>query len=485
MSQESKRSLIAVLAAGALFLSAGYCADAAGFRSVAGGRKDATPVFQKALDDCFEKGGGQVVIPPGDYLCGPIVLRSGVDIRLERGARILGKTDFRNDYNLEGFSGEDPDRPDTFANYGEKALILGKNIEDVCISGEGVIDGRSNLVDFEANGFKDNDGRPYAVLFRDCKNVSVRGVTICNSAFWTIRFWCCEKVRVDGVTINSMHFRNNDGIDIEARDAVISNCIIDADDDGICLKSDNPNFQAGNIVITNCVVSSNCNPIKFGTSSRGGWKNVTISNCVIRPTRETHFRRFDGWYKNIAKGYLGGMSGVAIECADGGCVQNINVNDITMSGVITPIMIVLNRRNGVGSISDVNISNINAYAEGVIPCFVAGLPEAKVKNISLSNINVVQRGGEKEMKGPLPEAPTSYPENRMFGHVLPACGLYLRHVDGITVDNLRIRLLEQDQRPCVVLDDVCGESITRLQCNGTDGELMRRAGGSCPDTRTP
>lgn len=458
--------------AGALFQGAG--AAAAGFKSVSDGKKDATAVIQKALDDCQAKGGGQVVIPAGDYLCGPVVLRSGVDIYLSRGARIMGKTDYRNDYNLTGLAGEHTDKSTAFAVYSEKALIIGKNIENVCISGEGTIDGRSNLVDFKANKFKDNDGRPYAVLFKACRNVSVRGITICNSAFWTLRFWCCEKVIVDGVRINSMHFRNNDGIDIEARDAVIANCIIDAEDDGICLKSDNPNFKAGNIAITNCVVSSNCNPIKFGTSSYGGWENVTISNCVVRPTPETHFRHFDTWYKNVAPGYLGGMAGVAIECADGGTVRNINVSNITMTGVLTPIMIVMNRRHGLGEISDISVTNVTAYAEGVIPCFVAGLPEKKVSNVYLGNINVVQRGGMKAMTTPVPENPTCYPENRMFGHVLPACGLWARHVEGLTVRDMRVRMLEKDYRPCVVLDDVSKDDISGMECNGTEGILISR-----------
>lgn len=470
----SLRSGFFTVIAVACALSWGTGAAAAGFKSVSDGKKDATAIIQKALDDCRDKGGGQVVIPAGDYLCGPIFLRSGVDIYLSRGARIMGKTDYRNDYDLENLAGEHNDASTVFSVHNERALIVGKGINDVCISGEGTIDGRSNLVDFNACGFKDNDGRPYAVLFRDCRNVSVRGISIVNSAFWTLRFWCCEKVIVDGVRINSMHFRNNDGIDIEARDAVITNCIIDAEDDGICLKSDNPGFKSGNIVISNCIVSSNCNPIKFGTSSYGGWENVTISNCVIRPTTETHFRHFDGWYKNVAEGYLGGMSGVAIECADGGVVRNINVSNITMSGVLTPVMIVLNRRHGLGTISDVSVTNITAYAEGVIPCFIAGLPEKKVCNVRLANINVIQRGGMKAMENPVPENPSCYPENRMFGHILPACGLWARHVDGLSVSDMRVRLLEPDARPCVVLDDVSGEVITNLTSIGTDGQLIRK-----------
>jgi len=462
---------LTLLIAGVLSQGAGLSASR--FKSVSDGKKDATAVIQKALDDCQSKGGGQVVIPAGNYLCGPIVLRSGVDVHLSRGARIMGKTDYRNDYNLEGLAGEHKDESTAFAVFSEKALLIGKGIENVTISGEGTIDGQSNLVDFNANGFKDNDGRPYALLFKNCRNISVRGITICNSAFWTLRFWCCEKVCVDGVRINSMHFRNNDGIDIEARDAVITNCIIDAEDDGICLKSDNKNFKAGNIVISNCIVSSNCNPIKFGTSSYGGWENVTISNCVVRPTPETHFRHFDGWYKNVAKGYLGGMAGVAIECADGGTVRNINVSNITMRGVLTPVMIVLNRRHGSGTISDVNVSNITAYAEGVIPCFIAGLPEKKVCNVHLSNINVVQRGGMPAMTKPVPENPLSYPENRMFGHVLPACGLWARHVEGLTVSDMKIRLLEPDGRPCAVLDDVSGADIRGLYCEGSSGVLRQ------------
>lgn len=462
-----------------IFLAGSFCALAGRqstrpFEKVNDGVKLASPVIQAAIDECAAKGGGTVVIPAGNYLCGPIIMRSNVELHLCAGAAIKGKTDFKNDYNITGADSNPVFKGEQWAPANERALIFAKDVENVTISGRGTIDGQSNLVDFKAMGYKDNDGRPYAVLFKRCKNVSVTDVTICNSGFWTLRLWECEKVIIDRVRINSMHFRNNDGIDIDAKDVTISNCIIDAEDDGICLKSDNRDFLPENISITNCIISSNCNPIKFGTSSKAGWKNVTISNCVIRPTTVSYFRSFSGWYENVKKGYLGGMSGVAIECVDGGRIENISVSNITMSGVLTPIFIVLNRRSGIGNIDGINISNIVAEAEGVLPCMVVGLPEKKVQNVHLSNIVIKQRGGMPAMTTPVKEAPTAYPENRMFGHVLPACGLYLRHVDGITVESMEVRLIEQDHRPCVWLDDVVGENFNNFKCFGSDAAFSNR-----------
>lgn len=445
------------------------------FTKVNDGKKLASSAIQKAIDDCALKGGGTVTIPSGNYLCGPLFLRSNVELHLCAGAVIKGITDYKNGYSYDDGGVVDYKEGEKWAPNQQRALIVALDVENVVISGPGTIDGQSDKVDFLANGYKNNDGRPYGVLFMRCKNVSVHDITICNAAFWTLRIRECVGVTVDRVKINSMYFRNNDGIDIEGRDVTVSNCIIDSEDDAICFKSDSRDFISENITITGCVISSNCNPIKFGTASKAGWRNVAISNCVIRPTKASYFHSYSqSKYRNVKAGYLGGMSGIAIECVDGGKIENISISNITMRGVLTPIFIVLGRRSGIGTIDGINISNIVAEAEGVLPCMVVGLPEKKIRNVYLSNIFVKQRGGMDAMEKPVKENPKSYPEHRMFGHVLPACGLYLRHVDGITVDNMNVSMIEQDHRPCVWLDDVEGEKLRGIEYSGSDGALVHQ-----------
>ena len=441
-----------------IFLTAAFPSFAKdAFSKVNDGKKDATSVIQSAIDACSGRGGGEVIIPPGEYLCKTIRLRSHVTLVVSRGAALKGSLDYWNDYEKRSF-------------------ILAEGISDFGIRGGGVIDGQADKLDFNANGFKNNDKvRPYILHFVDCRDFSVRDVHLVNSARWTFRMIRCEKGIIDRVTVNSLEYINNDGIDIDGKDITVSNCIINADDDAICLKSDTKGYVVENIAISNCILSSNSNPIKMGTSSYGGFRNIAISNCVVRPNPKSPRRDIWKVYRNIDEGTIAGLSGVAIECVDGGIVENITVSNLAMSGITSPIFICLGRRRGAGVLRDVLISNVTAVTEGVLPCVITGLPEAKISNVRLSNINIIRKSSDVRMDENPRESPTSYPEARMYGHRNPACGIYARHVDGLTVDNFNVRVLKEgEQRPVVVLDDVAGETLLNISATGTSGPLLER-----------
>ena len=427
------------------------------FSKVGDGKKDATAVIQSALDACSSKGGGEVVIPPGEYLCKTIHLRSHVSLIVSRGAVLKGSLDYWNDYESRSF-------------------ILAEGITDFGIHGDGVIDGQADKLDFNANGFKNNDKiRPYILHFIDCSDFSVTDVHLVNSARWTFRMRRCEKGLIDRVTVRSLEYINCDGIDIDGKDITVSNCIINADDDAICLKSDTKDYIVENICITNCILSSNSNPIKMGTSSYGGFRNIAISNCVVRANPTSPRRDIWKVYRNIPEGTIAGLSGVAIECVDGGIIENITVSNLAMSGITSPIFICLGRRHGAGVLRNVMISNVTAEIEGVLPCIIAGLPEAKISNVRLSDINLIRKGSDIRMEENPKENPTSYPEARMYGFRNPACGIYARHVDGLTVDNFNVKVLvEGEERPAVVLDDVTGETLLNVTSRGTSGPLVER-----------
>ena len=423
--------------------------SASPFSKVSDGKRDATAVIQRAIDACNRSGGGQVVIPPGEYLCGTIYLRSHVSLVISRGATVRGSTDYRNDYQ-------------------NRSLILAESIEDFSISGGGVIDGQADKLDFAASGFKNNDKiRPYILHFVDCRDFSVSDIHLVNSARWTFRMRRCEKARIDRVVIRSLEYINNDGIDIEGKDITVSDCIINSDDDAICLKSDGKDYMVENICITNCILASNSNAIKMGTSSYGGFRNIAVSNCVVRPNPVSHRRDIWKVYRNIAPGTIAGLSGVAIECVDGGSVENIVVSNLSMSGITSPIFICLGERHGAGTLKDILISNVTAVTEGVLPCIVCGLPGSRVSNVRLSDINITRKSADVKMEENPKENPRSYPEARMYGHRNPACGLYARHVDGLYVDNFSVRVeAEGEERPAVVLDDVSSETLKGIEYSG-------------------
>jgi len=267
-----KNLLIFCLVAFALPLSAkDYPASMFGIES--NGTTMNTRSIQKAIDFIHENGGGRLVFKVGRYVTGTLYLKSNVTIELGEGAILVGSTN-PYDYDL---------------NSGWLALIFALGQENIGIEGKGVIDGRgrqlaNNFVAQACNGvIKDNlklgrvENRPKLIYFQGCKNVNMKGITVKNPAFWTQTYDKCENLLIDGITVSSRATWNNDGMDIvDCNGAVIQNCFVDATDDGICLKSHDHNSICQNIVVKNNTVTSSASGIKFGTFSKGGFKNIKI-----------------------------------------------------------------------------------------------------------------------------------------------------------------------------------------------------------------
>lgn len=425
------------------------------FGAVADGRTESTKALQKAIDECAASGGGVVTFAPGRYLTGTLFLRSHVELHLERGAYILGDTRV-TDRNL----------------YPRRGLIYAEDIEDAGISGQGTIDGQSDTEAFLAQGFRVNDGkRPNGLYFYRCRNISFSDFNLLNAGSWTFRLQECDGVRITGINLRSLAQGNNDGIDVDARNVTIANCHIEAEDDGICLKSDNPDFMPENITVTNCVIASNCNPIKFGTASYAGFRNVVISNCVVHRTTETNIWHWEEQYDDLPRGVLTGLAGIAIESADGGLIEHVAISNIAMDGIITPIFICLNKRHGDGKgvIRDVTISDLTATCEGNIPCLISGIPGSRISDVMLRNIHVEHQGGQHPMTERLRESLTDYPENRMYGRRNPACGLFVRHADNVRVQGFTAKMRQPDERPAIVADDVNGLAVSDLSYSQVKG----------------
>lgn len=420
------------------------------YGAVADGITVNTRAIQAAIDAAAQEG-GRVTVPTGVFLTQALTLRSHVELYLEKGARLLATLRVPEDFP-------------------EKAFIYAEGAEDITISGCGTIDGHADDPSYQR--FRVNDEiRPNCIVLKNCRQVAIRDIRIQHSGCWTLRLWGCDGVQIRGITIECLKQGNNDGIDVDARNVTISDCLIACDDDGICLKSDIPGFLPENIVVTNCVIASNCNPIKLGTSSYAGFKNVAFSNIVIRPTPESNIWDWSEHYRKIAPGTCTGLAGIAVECVDGGTVENISFDNIIMEGVITPIFVCLNHRHGEkGVLRDLKFRGITAKANGIIPCLISGVPGNAVEDILLRDITVEQEGGEEPAQEPLPENLDGYPENRMYGPWNPAGGLYIRHARSIVIDRFEARHRQADTRPTVVLEDV-----RDVQCLGL--KTVNGAGG--------
>ncbi|MCD6596690.1 MAG: hypothetical protein J7L04_03330, partial [Bacteroidales bacterium] len=417
-----------------------------------------TEYIQKAIDDCGKNGGGTVFFPPGTFLSGTLYLKDNVNIHLSKGATLLGSpviTDYpenNSDYHFYNSS------------VTKHSLIYGENLSNISIVGEGVIDGQGGS--FPENSRIKPDrykNRPFIIRLIRCDNITIKDITLKNSAMWMQHYLACDHLRVQGIKVYNHCNKNNDMIDIDGcHDVIISDCFGDTDDDGITFKSTSAR-SCKNISVSNCVISSHCNAIKFGTESSGGFENITVSNCIIRPSKSD----------TLIYGKPAGISGISLEVVDGGIMDGINISDIIMDGPEVPVFVRLGNRGRKykeeqeaplpGVLRNVRISNIIAKNAGITGCSISGIVGNKVENVSLENIYISYTGGSKDKLkvSDVPEMGKSYPEATMFG-TLPSYGLFIRHVNGIFLKDIKFDYVKEDNRSAVICEDVSDVTIQNL-----------------------
>jgi polygalacturonase len=404
------------------------------------GKTLCTKSIQRAIDRCAKDGGGTVYLGRGTFLSGTIYMKSGVTLKLDAACTLLGSK------NLKDY----PETVQAFRsytdNYTNKSLIYGEKLEKIAITGSGIIDGQG--ASFKGPYLV----RPYMIRFIQCRNVTVKDITLKNSPMWVQHYLACDDVRISGVTVRSLVNHNNDGINIDSCErVVISDCNIRSGDDAIVLKSTSARV-CRNVTVSNCVLSTRCNALKMGTESNGGFENIVMTGCSIYDTR---------------------LAGVALEIVDGGTMDRIVVSNITMNKIGAPIFVRLGNRArpfkkdmatpGIGIMRNITISNIEATGANATGCAISGLPEAKIENITLSNIRLSFAGGgtKEDANRAVPEKQDAYPEYSMFGR-LPAYGLYCRHVKGLKLLNVQLQLANADRRHGVVMEDVEDALIDNL-----------------------
>ena len=398
-----------------------------------------TGSLQKAIDKCSADGGCTLHFPAGRYLTGTIQIKNGVTLRLAKDAILLGSTDAADYRNLDPFT-------DGSGNPMGYALIVAVDAANVGIDGEGTIDGQSPQLKAKQNPYL---MRPFLVRWVRCSNVTVKGVRLTNPGAWTLNFYQSKNVVIENLTIRSrgLGMHNNDGINIDSSENVrVRNCDVVSGDDALVIKSTKAGMPSRNIIATNCKLSTRTNAIKLGTESNGGSENIKISNMQITDTK---------------------MAGIALYEVDGGNLQNVTISDITMDGVIVPISIRLGARlktfregdapkPTAGKLRSVTIQNVKAKNIEMIGMLINGVPGFPVEDLTLRNIELELPGGgsAESAKIVLPEKEAAYPEFDTFGKVMPAYGIYARHVSGVKFQNVRVNLLKPDARSATVLIDV-------------------------------
>ncbi len=518
--------------------------DVRTFGATGDGRTLDTAAINKAIDACAAAGGGTVLFSAGDYLSYSIHMKSNVALQLEAGATIVAA-----DPPADGAGGFDPPESNQWNMYQDfghshfrNSLIWGEAIENIAIVGTGRIWGKglSRGEGSGPNAMTSGVGNK-SISLKNCHNVLLRDFSILHGGHFGILATGVDNLTIDNLKIDT----NRDGMDVDCcRNVRISNCYVNSPwDDGICLKSDYSLGRAKQteyVTITNCYVSgcweegslldgsykkfgpdarvSRTGRIKFGTESNGGFRNITISNCVFE-----------------------GCQGLALETVDGALLEDVTITNISMRDIVgAPIFMRLGSRmrgpddTPVGTLRRVIVSNlVCSNCEAGLGSIISGIPGHYIEDVKIGSIQVLHKGGgtKEDAAYRPPEYEDMYPEPTMFiggprpsgrgpdgrwipegqgparpgrgpgapaapgggggaasgqpgavaapgapgqgngrgsgappvRHNMPSHGFYVRHVKGIQFDNIEIRTQKDDLRPAFVLDDVQDADFFRIK----------------------
>ena len=456
------------------FFSATALAQTGQFYNVKdfGAKGDGVTLDTKAIDNAIATaaahGGGTVYFPAGNYLSVTIHLKSNIALFIDQGATIVAAKP------ADGVAYDLPEKNDNeiYQDYGHchfhNSLIVGENLENIAILGTGKIWGQG-LLRTSTKDPKDEDGQGNkTICLKLCRNVILKDFTVLHGGWFVLLLNGCDNMTINNIKMDT----NRDGMDvISCKNVRISDCSVNSPlDDGICLKSDyalNYMRTCENITITNCQVSGydegsfldgtfkkheGGNPtgrIKFGTESNGGFKNITISNCVFDYCR-----------------------GLALETVDGALIEDVTITNITMRDIVNaPIFVRIGgRMRGpagipVGEAKRIIISNIVAYnVDAKQGALIVGLPGHDINDLTLSNIRIYFKGGgtKEQAVNQVPMQEKEYPEPGRFG-ITPSYGMFVRNVKDLKLSDVELNFMTDDLRPAVVLDSVDGADIQHLR----------------------
>jgi polygalacturonase len=464
-----------------------------------------TPAINRAIEAAAAAGGGTVLFPAGTYLCFSIHLKNYVDLFLSQGCTILaadsplpGQT---TGYNGGTYDAAEPKTSyDAYQDYGHNhwhnSLIWGEDLHDFSITGPGLIYGKG--LSFGAGPGRPpgapprpagTSAKPFArpsrgnypmyqaeqagvgnkaIALKNCRNVILRDFSILKGGHFGMLLTGVDNLTIDNLKIDT----DRDGMDIDCcKNVRVSNCTVNSPwDDGICPKSSfalGYNRATENVTITNCFVTGTyelgtvldgtwkkfaddahvyrTGRIKCGTESNGGFKNITISNCVFE-----------------------GCHGLALESEDGALCEDITITNITQRDVYeSPIFFRLgarlrgprgtgNQSTVVGTLQRILVDNFVSYNNNSKVCSIlSGIPGYAIKDIKLSNIYIQHQGGDyaNQVNIVPPEEVEKYPDPGMFGP-MPAQGFFFRHVNNLELSHVEVAPMKPDPRPSFSLLDV-------------------------------
>ena len=352
-----------------------------------------TAAIQKAIYACALAGGGEVVIPKGKFLTGPIKLVSNMNLHLARGAVLLMSNHF-SDYPV--------------FHHRYQNCITAIGCDNIAITGHGTINGQGTPW---WNAYKKSKPggapslaadklphRPYLILLDHCHHVLVRNVTLLNSPMCNLVTGACNDVVVTGITVKApIHSPNTDGMDPSGRNYLIKGCTFDEGDDCIAIKAGGRAHllhpASENYLVEDCRFFHG-HGMSVGSGTGGGLTNLTVRDCT-----------FDGTQAGIR---------LKADIHNGGLVDDFSYSNLTMKNVDIPILVssyynntspwaytipqraLAAKRLPVIATTPrwrhIHIADITATGAATA-AFIVGRPEMPITDFYLHDVHIASRAG--------------------------------------------------------------------------------------------
>ena len=424
--------------------------DVRAFGATGDGVTDDTDAIQTAI--CCLPAHGRLYFPSGRYLSRPLMLKSHITLELAEGATLLGSTE-RERYPVIPGTAPDMDGGaevhfggfEGIAMPMYQSLLTAQYAEDVAIVGRGTVDGNAPNGDWWTKFREFPTARPRLMFFNRCKNVVVHGVHACNSPSWQLHPYYSERVAFYDLLISAPKVSpNTDAIDPESCDGVdIIGCRFTVGDDCIAVKSgkielgSTLNRPAARHTIRNCLMENGHGAVVLGSEIGAGVRDLSVTQCCFRGTdRGLRIKSRRGRGKNCV-------------------IDNVSFENIRMDGVLTPIAINLwynccdpdreseyvwsreklpvdERTPHMGRF---HFKNLDCALAEVAACYIDGLPEAPIEEVTLEHIRVSFA----------PDAKPGVPIMENFAKKRCKLGLYLDNVRRVRVDDVRLDGVEGDR----------------------------------------